>query len=466
MCIKTAMRNRIVKKNIPNFVMDFFKKGHLRTIKAKKNIVASLGLKCFSILVSFLLVPLTLNYLTPTKYGIWLTLTSVIGWFGFFDIGLGNGLRNKLAEAFALKDYKLAKTYVSTTYAVLLLIIGSVYILFLIINPLLDWSKLLNTGPEMAVELSWIALIVFTFFALRFILKLIGVIFTADQLPAYNNSFGPFGNLIALIAIFIITKFSQGNLLYISIVYSAAPVIILIIASFYFFKKKYNNIKPSIKSVNFKYFRPLAGLGVKFFILQIAAIVIFSTDNMIITQILGPAEVTPYNIAFKYFGIPIMVFTIIITPYWSAFTDAITKNDIKWIRNSINKLIKIWLLVVVGVIVLLAISKNFYLMWVGDKVYIPFLLSAFMGLYAIIVTWNYIFVYFVNGAGKIKLQMYNGIIEMIINVPISIFFAKNLNMGSAGVILGTCITLTMGSFLMPIQSFKIIKGSAKGIWNK
>lgn len=448
------------------YINNFFETGHLRTIKAKKNIVASLGLKCFSILVSFLLVPLTLNYLTPTKYGIWLTLTSVIGWFGFFDIGLGNGLRNKLAEAFALKDYKLAKTYVSTTYAVLLLIIGSVYILFLIINPLLDWSKLLNTGPEMAVELSWIALIVFTFFALRFILKLIGVIFTADQLPAYNNSFGPFGNLIALIAIFIITKFSQGNLLYISIVYSAAPVIILIIASFYFFKKKYNNIKPSIKSVNFKYFRPLAGLGVKFFILQIAAIVIFSTDNMIITQILGPAEVTPYNIAFKYFGIPIMVFTIIITPYWSAFTDAITKNDIKWIRNSINKLIKIWLLVVVGVIVLLAISKNFYLMWVGDKVYIPFLLSAFMGLYAIIVTWNYIFVYFVNGAGKIKLQMYNGIIEMIINVPISIFFAKNLNMGSAGVILGTCITLTMGSFLMPIQSFKIIKGSAKGIWNK
>jgi len=448
------------------YINNFFETGHLRTIKAKKNIVASLGLKCFSILVSFLLVPLTLNYLTPTKYGIWLTLTSVIGWFGFFDIGLGNGLRNKLAEAFALKDYKLAKTYVSTTYAVLLLIIGSVYILFLIINPLLDWSKLLNTGPEMAVELSWIALIVFTFFALRFILKLIGVIFTADQLPAYNNSFGPFGNLIALIAIFIITKFSQGNLLYISIVYSAAPVIILIIASFYFFKKKYNNIKPSIKSVNFKYFRPLAGLGVKFFILQIAAIVIFSTDNMIITQILGPAEVTPYNIAFKYFGIPIMVFTIIITPYWSAFTDAITKNDIKWIRNSINKLIKIWLLVVVGVIVLLAISKNFYLMWVGDKVYIPFLLSAFMGLYAIIVTWNYIFAYFVNGAGKIKLQMYNGIIEMIINVPISIFFAKNLNMGSAGVILGTCITLTMGSFLMPIQSFKIIKGSAKGIWNK
>jgi O-antigen/teichoic acid export membrane protein len=171
---------------------------------------------------------------------------------------------------------------------------------------------------------------------------------------------------------------------------------------------------------------------VKFFILQIACIVIFATDNIIITQILGPAEVTPYNIAFKYFSIPIMAFTIIITPFWSAFTEAYTKNDMHWIKNSIQKIIKIWMLVVVGVIVLLVISNQFYLIWVDDKVQVPFLLSAFMGLYAIISTWNNIFAYFINGVGKIKLQMYYGIIAMVVNIPISIFFAKNLGMESGG----------------------------------
>jgi len=460
------MHNRLTKKNIPNFVVDFFSKGHSRTIKAKKNIIASFGLKGFSILVSFLLVPLTLNYLNPTKYGIWLTLSSIIGWFGFFDIGLGNGLRNKLAEAFALKDYKLAKTYVSTTYATLSLIIGSVYILFLIINPFLNWSKLLNTTPEMASELSWIALIVFTFFVLRFILKLIGVILVADQLPAISNSFNFFGNIIALVAVYFITKFSHGTLLYISIVYSAAPVIILIFASFYFFRRKYKTIRPSIKFVNFKYFKPLMSLGGKFFFLQMANIIIFSTDNIIITHVLGPAEVTPYNIAFKYFGIPIMVFAIIIRPYWSAFTDAITKNDIKWIKDSIKKLIRIWLFLMIGVIFLIFISKYFYLFWVGNKIYVPLLLSIFMGLYVFINTWNNIFANFLYGVGKIKLQMNYGIIAMIINIPISIFFAKNLNMGSAGVILGTCFSLLFGCILGPIQYRKIINNKAKGIWYK
>jgi O-antigen/teichoic acid export membrane protein len=272
----------------------------------------------------------------------------------------------------------------------------------------------------MGNELSKLIIIVFTFFCIKFILQLIGIVIVADQKPAINNSFNVIENSLSLLIIFILTKTTNGSLLYLGTTLSVAPVIVLLIASFVFYNK------------DFKYFKPLESLGVKFFILQIACIVIFATDNIIITQILGPAEVTPYNIAFKYFSIPIMAFTIIITPFWSAFTEAYTKNDMHWIKNSIQKIIKIWMLVVVGVIVLLVISNQFYLIWVDDKVQVPFLLSAFMGLYAIISTWNNIFAYFINGVGKIKLQMYYGIIAMVVNIPISIFFAKNLGMESGG----------------------------------
>lgn len=448
-----------------NKIKKFLSTGHPRSIRAKKNIFTSFGLKGISILISFLLVPLVLNYIDITKYGIWLTLSSIIGWFGFFDIGLGNGLRNKFAEAIAKDQKKLARIYVSTTYAVLFVIIGIVYFLFLMINPFLNWTKILNTPVEMGNELSKLIIIVFTFFCIKFILKLIGIVIVADQKPAINDSFNVIANSLSLLIIFILTKTTNGSLLYLGATLSVAPVIVLLIASFVFYNKDYNYCKPSFKYVDFKYFKSLESLGVKFFILQIACIVIFATDNIIITQILGPAEVTPYNIAFKYFSIPIMAFTIIITPFWSAFTEAYTKNDMHWIKNSIQKLIKIWMLVVAGVIVLLVISNQFYLIWVGEKVQVPFLLSAFMGLYAIIVTWNNIFAYFINGVGKIKLQMYYGIIAMVINIPISIFFAKNLGMGSAGVILGTCCSLIIGSFFAPVQTIKIIKGNAKGIWN-
>ncbi len=449
-----------------NKTKNYFTKGHERSVKAKKNIIVSFGLKGVSVFITFLLVPLTLNYIDVTGYGIWLTLSSVLGWLNFFDIGLGNGLRNKFAEATAKNQNELARSYLSTTYAAFLIIIGGVYLLFLFINPLLNWTKILNTPSAMENGLSKLVLIVFTFFCLKFILQLIGTILTADQKPAITASFDVISGFFSLIIIFILTKTTNGSLLYLGTALSVTPVIVLLIASFIFYNKDYKYCKPSYRYVDFRYFKDLVGLGVKFFILQIAFIIIFSTDNIIITQIFGPSEVTPYNLAFKYFGIPIMIFSIIITPFWSAFTEAYAKNDISWIKSSMKKLIKIWVLFVAGVVFLLVVSNYFYLMWVGNKVIIPYLLSAFMGLFAIISTWNSIFANFINGVGKIKLQMYYAVFAMIINIPVSILFAKTLNMGSAGVILGTCVSIFVGSVFAPIQSIKILKGNAEGIWNR
>ena len=414
--------------------------------------------------MSFLLVPLTLAYLNPVKYGIWLTLSSVIGWFNFFDIGLGNGLRNKLTEAFALKDDKLAKVYVSTTYAVLSLISFSLLALLLIFSRYVSWSAIINTPSEISREVNMIVIIVFVLFSFRFVLRTIGVIFTADQLPAYNRAITAIGNILALIIIYILTNHSKENLLYVSIVYSSAPVLVMILFSILFFNSKYKFLKPSLNSVNIKFIKPLASLGIKFFILQIAAVVIFSTDNIIIAKMLGPEEVTSYNIAFKYFSLSILLFAIIVSPYWSAITDAVTRSDTNWIIKSIKSLFKIWSFLLMGIIFMLIVSQRFYSLWIGNAINIPILLSCFMALYAIIITFSSILSSFLNGVGMIKIQMYVGVVQMIINIPLSIYFAKYLHLGNAGVILGTCVTLLIGVIIYPIQYYKFINNTAKGIW--
>lgn len=103
-------------------LLNFINKGSERSIKAKKNVLSMLFIKGGSILVGLLLVPLTLEYVDSESYGIWLTLSSMVAWISFFDIGINNGLKNKLAESLALKNYELGQKYVSTTYAILSLI--------------------------------------------------------------------------------------------------------------------------------------------------------------------------------------------------------------------------------------------------------------------------------------------------------------------------------------------------------
>ena len=72
----------------------------------KKNILASFVLKGYAAIISLMLVPLTLNCLGTLKNGVWLTISSILLWIDQMDIGLGNGLRNRLAIHIAHEEIK------------------------------------------------------------------------------------------------------------------------------------------------------------------------------------------------------------------------------------------------------------------------------------------------------------------------------------------------------------------------
>jgi len=438
--------------------------GQERSVKAKKNILASFAIKGMSIAISLILVPLTLNYVDQTEYGIWITLSSVVAWFGLFDIGFGNGLRNKFAEAVAQENFQLARTYVSTTYAILGLIIGAVLLIFFCVNPFLNWSSLLNAPVEMAESLSLVALVVFVFFCIQFTLNLLSTVMMANQEPAKANLIYLLGNVISLVIIFFMMKFTEGSLLNLSFVFSAAPVIVLIGASIWLYKTQYKKFAPSLKYVQFSCARELMNLGLKFFVLQIAAIVMFSTSNILIAQLFTPADVTPYNIAFKYFNVIPMALTIVMSPFWSAYTDAWYKNDIPWIKSTLKKLQMIWLVFSIGTLIMLACADFVYELWVGEDVIVPFSVSLALAIYVITYGWTNIYTTFLNGTGKIKLQLYVSIIGMILNIPLAIFLSKWL--GISGIILSTVVIMIFNMVLEPYQTYKLINKTAKGIWNQ
>lgn len=439
-------------------------KGHQRSVKAKKNILASFLIKGGNIAISLILVPLTIHYVNPTQYGIWLTLSSIIGWFGFFDIGFGNGLRNKFAEAIAKGEYELARIYLSTTYAILSIIIAVVLVLFFCINPFLNWSKILNADPGMASELSTLALLVFSFFCIQFILQLITTIITANQQPAKAAFFNFLGSLFSLAVIFILTRTTSGNLIYLGMSLGFTPVLVLSASSLWFYTHEYKIYAPAIKLVKFDYARNLMTLGMKFFIIQIASIIFYETSNLIIAQLFGPAEVTSYNIAYKYFGIIPMVMAIIMTPFWSAFTEAWVNKDMEWIKSTIKKLRIMWVLLTIVTLVMLALAGFVYRLWVGKDIIILFSISAAMASYVIINAWNNIHSQFLNGVGKIKLQLYLAGIGSLINIPLAIYLGKTL--GIYGVVLSTTIISIVSAIVTPIQYKKIIENTARGIWAK
>jgi O-antigen/teichoic acid export membrane protein len=439
-----------------------------RSGKAKKNIILLLLIHGINFFALMLIVPLTLGYLGPEEYGIWITLSSILTWVTYLDLGIGNGLRVKLAEAFAVSDFNKGKIYVSTSYALFSGGMLSLFLLFLAVNPFLDWTFLLNTGSGLRNELGTLVIWVFGLFLLQFVLKLLTYIISADQRTSITGALNLTVNLLTVLFLFILTKsVGRGSLHDVGIGVSIMPVIVYLVAGYAFFKTIFKKVSPSFKFIDFKYSRDLLVLGGQFFIIQAAGLIVFSTDNIIISQLFNPAEVTVYNIAYRYFYFVPMLFGIFLNPLLPAYTEAYAKNDVDWIKKTTGKTLKIWLLLAAGVIIMLLVSGIVYSVWVGKSVNIPFGLSAAMALFVIVNNWNNIFAYFLNGIGKIRLQFYLSIFSAIINIPVSVFFAKYLNMGAAGVITGTIFCLLIsGSFWAPLQYKKIISGKASGIWNK
>lgn len=443
-----------------------FKNGHERTINAKLNILFAFAFKGLSAVLNLLLVPLTLHYLNPTKYGVWITISSVVVMLSFFDIGLGNGLRNKFAEAKAKGLNDLCREYISTTYATLIGISALLFVIFNIIFPFIDWSLAFNTESDLREELGKVIYIMFSFYCFQFVFNLIGTIATADQKPFYNNLFNFLYTLLSFIAIYIITRFSDESLYLLSLSTGGIPTLVLLISSLILFNTKYKSFAPTIRHFKFDHIKEIASLGFSFFIIQLSTVVIFSTGNIIISLTMSPAEVTPYSIAYKYFGMVTMAYHIIIIPFWSSFTDAWHRSDLNWIKNIMKNLNRLSLAVLAILIIMVLVAPYIYHYWVGDQVIIPTGLNILIAIYVLLYTSVFPFNYFINGVSKIRLHLYLSLTAAIINIPLTLFLVTKLNLHLYGIILGPIICLIPYAILMPLQYSKIINNQATGIWDK
>jgi len=441
----------------------FFLKGHKRTLQAKKNIAYSFILKGVSVICMLLLVPLTINYVNPIQYGIWLTLSSIMVWFSFFDIGFGQGLRNKLTEAITLGNIALAKTYVSTTYFIIAIISAFILLLFFLINPYLNWSKVLNAPNSNPDELSLVATVIFCVFSLQFVLQLINTVATAHQNVVVSSLTNSLGNLISLILVFICTKTVHGSLLILCISIGISPIIVLIICNLILFNGKYKAYSPSYKFLKFEYAKDLLFIGIKFFIIQLGLLFFYNVDNILISNLIGPGAVTSYNIAYKYFGVITMISGIIMTPFWSAFAEAHHKGDYEWVKKTVRMLQKLVGVILILGLFLLVISKYVYQLWVGNKVTISFSLSAVLCFYTVFNTYRTIFIYYINGVSKLKIQIIIVFISGLLNIPLGIILGKLF--GVTGVILATTILCVFCGIIEIIQYNLLIKNKAVGIWN-
>lgn len=435
-----------------------------RTRKAQMQIAGMLLVRGCNILINLAYVPMLLNSLNKDRYGIWLTITTIVSWIAFFDIGLGNGLRNKLSEAIATNDNENARKYISTTYGSM----GILCLLFILIEflfvPFSNWNNLLNAQTVSNEELRILMLCVLSSLSFQMLLKLLNSVLYALQKPALSLFISTLSQLFAFIGIVIYTHVStEISLLYLGIIISLAPIVVLMAFSLVLFRIVMPQYAPSFSYFDRTKVREIVVLGTKFFWIQITSLLLFQSNNLIIAHTCGSAAVAEYNIAYKYIGLIEMAFMIVMLPFWSATTEAYVKNDYRWIKRILRKLR--WLsfcLIAIGA-VLVVLSDIVYEWWLSSSVIPDKTLLLLLLLYFYIqLSWERCG-NIINGIGYIKLQFYVILTETVVHIPLALLLGSDW--GVKGVVISLIVS-TFANTIWPQIQIRNIFLKKQGIWLK
>lgn len=450
--------------SLSNFIIRFIKTDD-RTSLIMKNIIMSFIVKGWSVVVQLLLVPLTLACLGVYENGVWLTVSSVLLWIDNLDIGLGNGLRNKLAVYVAENNIEKAQEMVSSTIAMLSMIILPVAVVLVVLEVYGDVYGLFNVSSATVSNLDVILIVSTLLVCSTFILKFIGNFYMGLQLPAVNNAIVTGGNTIALLATWLVYLSGKHSLLLIAVANTAGPLFAYLISYPITFYGRYKKLRPTFKSVRIAAAKELFLIGSKFFVLQIAGIILFFSTNIVISKFFTPSMVTPYQIANRYFMVAMLLFTIMCVPYWSATTDAYAKKDFAWIRRANIVLNRFMFFIFMLVLLMILVSPYIYSVWIGDKAEVPFSITVLVGVYEFILIVSTRYSYVLNGIGKLKLQLYVTLVMAVLYLPLAISAVRitnDINM----LLVVMCAVNLPGLVINAIQYKKVINGTATGIWLK
>lgn len=430
------------------------------------NIVGSFLVKILSLLLNLALIPLGMELLSEAMFSVWVVLFSLLTWFTFLDLGMGNSLRNLLLEALHKGRRNEARALVSTSYGAIAIFTLSAACVLLALVQVIPWHSVFSVESEHLPILRTTMYWAIGLFSAQVLLKNIAFIFHGIQLSFVGNLIVLASNLLTFL--WLLLERSRGEHLSLdrfTMISLISPLIMYSLASLILFAGRYRFLMPSPLLFEKALFTKLNSTGYKFLLIQFCTLIFIQGNSMIIAQLHSSADVVDYNASFRIFNTAVLAFTLILAPVWSSYTKAFAKNDLNWIRKIHLRLISLWMIAVLGISVFLLIAPWFFERWVGKLIHIPLIIHVANAAYAMVHILTSIFTSMINSCSRITIQFYAFIFGSALFVPSVIIMDSMFHHPSTIIFVNAAFLLCIAAIL-GMQCKKIISGGAVGIWNR
>ena len=417
--------------------------------RAALTAVASAAAKGFAVLANLIVVPLTVTYLGMERYGLWMTISSVIAMLVFADLGMGNGLMNAVSEANGKEDREAAHEYVSSAFFMLFGVGVTLPVCFALLYPRISWLRVFNiSSPQAVGEAGPATAVFFACFVLNIPLGVVERVRMGYQEGFTNSLWSGFGSLLGLAGVLLVIHLEAG-LPWLVLAMAGAPVLANLLngAVLFGFQKPW--LRPNWSSATAPAAKKILTVGILFFVLQAAGAVVFASDNIVAAQVLGPKAVTQYSVPMRLFNITPLVLAMLMTPLWPAYGEAIARGDTAWVKRTLARSILVSLLVIVATSAFLVLfGRPIIHLWVGPQIAPTLLLLLGLGVWAVLNAVGYAVAMFWNGANVVGFQVVFAVLIAVSAIIAKIFLARTI--GLPGVIWGTVIAYSVFALIPTI----------------
>ncbi len=410
------------------------RKRYSRILGAGLSAIASKGVLVGSSLIS---IPIAVRYLGATQFGIWTTINTTLTMLLVLDLGIANTLTNLISEAFAREDRVSAGSYSSTAFWLMTAVSCLLGLLGWVVWPFLDWNTLFHSETLPHNMASQSVAVAFVVFLVGMPAGLAAKLLGGYQELGLSNIFTTVGGLGSLVGIVLAVHF-HGNLPVLVGASSGAVVLANGICLLSIWTRHKPWLAPWPSQMSWSVGRRLLHSGSEFFIIQLAGLVVFNSDNLVIAHYAGPADVTPYNVTWRLVGYASILQTLMLPALWPAYAEAFVRGEMAWIRSTFRKTMFLTMGVAfVCCMVFLVAGRTLIRYWAGPAVVPSPRLLLWMCVWVMISTFMNNTATVLAAKGDTKLQAWCSVGAAVMNLVLSIWLVQRI--GSVGVLLGTIL---------------------------
>lgn len=407
--------------------------------------------KGVSAIAAFLAVPLTLSHLGPERYGLWITLYSIIAWLSLADLGLTNGLMNALSEAFGKQRQDLAREYVSVAFWGLSLLAFVVGAILLTTSLWVDWTsvfqiKVVGLGAEFAMAVS----IGVVLFMMSLPLTIVGRVYIAHQQGEIANAWAAVATLGGLLGLASVVLLG-GTLPTLVVGFSGGQLLVSAASAIWLFARAMPELRLTLRVSKASY-RRVFHVGTAFFVSQLATLMMFQSANIIISRYLGFEHVAPYQVTWMLFFYVTLPQQLIGANIWAAVGEAYARSDIDWIRTLFKRYMLLSMIFGVPFILLLTIfCESIVSHWAGPTAIPTPELVYWMAAWALLLIFMQPLVAVLGGTGRLRIYSLVNVFVAVAAVTGAVWTVTKY--GSVGVIAS--IVLSSGIFGLTSSAYLV-----------